>query len=311
MKIAFVFAGQGSQYLGMGKDCLENSNSFKEVFDACNKNNELAHVCFENNERLNTTRDAQWTIYSISMAAVNMLKNEGIYPEGCIGLSLGEYSAYGCAGAYSIDEGIALTKKRGALMQETIEKTTSGMAAILSLSADKIEQACLDASELGIVSVANYNAPDQIVITGEEAALEKAMQNCIDLGARRAIRLQVSGAFHSTLLNLAKDELRKALNEVKWNKPQLPVYTNLTGEVTDNIVDSLTEQLVSPVRFQKGIEKMMEDGFDTFIEIGPKTTCSSFIKKIAQANEKIVTICNVDDVKSFEKTKEMIKGGQV
>ncbi|MEG0076809.1 ACP S-malonyltransferase [Anaerorhabdus sp.] len=310
MKIAFVFAGQGAQYIGMGKDNLENSLSFKEVFDACNENNELATICFEDADRLNATRDAQWAIYSISMGIVNMLKQEGIVPEGCIGLSLGEYSAYGCAGAYSINEGVMLTKKRGALMQDTIEKTTSGMAAILALSADKIEQACLEASNLGIVSVANYNAPDQIVITGEELALEKAMQNCIEFGARRAIKLQVSGAFHSALLISAQADLNKALTQVNWQETTLPIYTNCTGDVTEDRIDSLTQQLVSPVRFQKGIEKMMMDGFDTFIEIGPKTTCSSFIKKIAQVNNKEVTICNVDDYKSFIKTKEIIQGGQ-
>lgn len=310
MKIAFVFAGQGSQYLGMGKEFYTMNDEFKKCFDAINQDGELAKVCFEDEQRLNQTRDAQWAIYSVSMATVKLLEKEGIKPEGCIGLSLGEYSAYACAKAMSIEEGVTLTKKRGAIMQDTIEGTNSGMAAILSLDSSRIEEACKEASTLGIVSVANYNAPDQIVITGEIPALEKAMELCIEKGARRAIKLQVSGAFHSELLNPAKEDLRQELEKVNWKPCIVPVYTNVTGKMTNTPVESCTNQLVSPVHFIEGIENMIEDGFDTFIEIGPKSTCSSFIKKIASRKGVTVVTCNVEDEKSLNKTKETLQGGQ-
>ncbi|MEG0165340.1 ACP S-malonyltransferase [Anaerorhabdus sp.] len=310
MKIAFVFAGQGSQYLGMGKELSTTNQTFKSCFDEINQDGDLAKVCFEDEQRLNQTKDAQWAIYSISMATVKLLEQEGIKPEGCIGLSLGEYSAYACVGAMSIEEGVTLTKKRGALMQDTIEGTNSGMAAILSLDPLLIEEACREASDLGKVSVANYNAPDQIVITGEIPALEKAMDLCSKKGARRAIKLQVSGAFHSELLNPAKKDLREALEKVNWQPCTVPVYSNVSGKVTDSLGESLVNQLVSPVHFIEGIENMIDDGFDTFIEIGPKATCSSFIKKIASKKGVTVTTCNVEDEKSLAKTKETLQGGQ-
>lgn len=309
MKIAFVFAGQGSQYKGMGYDLYTTNKKFKELFDAMNDQHELYHICFEDEERLNKTSDAQWAIYAVSVAIAQCLEDAGVHKEGCIGLSLGEYSAYTMAGAMSVEDGLSITKKRGSLMQTAIEKTESGMAAILMLDAQLVEEACSESSEFGIVSVANYNAPDQIVITGETNALEKAMELCRVKGAKRTLRLQVSGGFHSGLLNPAKQALKQALQQVEWKPCTCPVYTNVTGKECDEIIESLTEQLVSPVLFRQGIETMIDDGFDTFVEIGPKATCSSFIKKIAAHKGVAVTLCNVEDAKSFNLTMQVLRGG--
>ncbi len=308
MKIAFLFAGQGSQYCGMGKDCYEQSAIFKTTMDSFDNSDELKHLCFEENDLLNQTQYAQMAIYAVSLSLASMLEDCGIHAEATCGLSLGEYSSYGYSKAMSLQDGLQLCKVRGTIMQNTLANTNSTMAAILTTDMALVEKACAMASDEGIVVIANLNSPDQVVISGERKAVEKAMSISLTLGARRAIELTVSGAFHSPLLSSAKDALKQALNNVSWSTPQIPVLSNLTGVEAKCIADSLLEQLVSPVHFQVSVEQLIDRGFDTFVEIGPKNTLSAFVRKISKNKNASVAIYNVEDMASFNKTKQALLG---
>lgn len=282
-KIAFVFPGQGAQYTGMGKDFYEKYDRAKEVFAIAGKVSGLSmeELIFQENEKLHITKYTQIAMLAVELAIYRVLKEQGIQPSVNAGLSLGEYAALTASGGLSVRDALTLIVKRGALMQEAVP-TGGAMTAVIGFSNHMIEEIC-DKTE-GIVSVANYNCPGQTVISGEEEAVNKAVLALQDAGAKRCIPLNVSGPFHSQMLTGAGKKLSEELEKVDIGEIKVPYVSNVTADyVTDKetVKDLLEKQISSPVRWQQSVERMVSDGVDTFIEIGPKKTLTGFLKKIA------------------------------
>jgi len=310
MGIAFIFSGQGSQYVGMGKELYDNYSCAREVFDKADKalGFSIKDICFEQKEALNLTENAQPGILTMSIAAFEVLKEKGIQADVTAGLSLGEYSAYVASGVLDFEETVALVKKRGKFMTEAVPLGEGGMYAIIGLENKLVEEACQEASEIGYVRPANYNAPGQIVIAGEMAAVGKAAQIAKEKGAKMVVKLNVSGPFHTGLLQPAADRLAEELKRISVKNMKIPVYTNLTASRVldkDDIKYILKEQVISPVRWEEIIMKMYhDDEIDTFIEIGPGKALSGFVKRILKG----VTVLNIEDLASLEKVANTICG---
>lgn len=303
MKIVFMFSGQGAQYCGMGKELYDNFEICKEVFDSANDQLgfSIADMCFNQNENLNQTEYTQPAILTMSIAIFRLMKSNNINPQYLAGLSLGEYSALTASGAFKFEEAVKLVRKRGKFMTEAVPEGAGAMIAILGLDRESIEQACKEAQPFGIVMPANYNAPGQIVIAGEVKAVEEAQKIVLAKGAKKAVKLNVSGPFHTSMLKPASDKLNEELKNISINNMNIPVITNLTGEIInskDDIIDILTKQVMNPVRWEETIRNLINLGADTFIELGPGKTLCAFVKKIS----KEVNTFNVEDIKSFEKT---------
>lgn len=302
MKVALLFGGQGAQYAGMGKELCENFEICKNVFDKADNalGFKISELCFEENEDLNKTEFTQPAILTLSTAIFELMKEKGLKGDYAAGLSLGEYSALVASGALDFEETVALVRKRGRFMTEAVPAGVGAMSAVLNLDAEKIQEACDEVSSVGKVMIANYNAPGQIVIAGETDAVSKAEELVIEKGAKRAVRLNVSGPFHTSLLKPASDKLNVELQNITINDMNFPVITNLTGDFVakENIIDTLTKQVMNPVKWEQTVRKFIELGVDTFVELGPGKTLSSFVKKVS----KEVAIYNVEDLKSLEKT---------
>lgn len=303
MKIAFVYSGQGAQYSGMGQELYENHEIVRTLFNEASAalNIDVAALCFEENELLNQTTYTQPAILTLSTAIDALLKEKGIEPEVVAGLSLGEYSAFVKAGVLDFTEAVKLVKKRGQYMTEAVPLGEGAMSAVLGLDRETIMEACQEASDLGVVSPANYNMPGQIAIAGLKEAVDKAGEILLEKGAKRVVPLQVSGPFHTALLQPAAEQLAEALKEVTVNDPDLPVISNTTTKVfttKEEILDTMVKQVMSPVYWEDGVRAMIDLGVDTFIEVGPGKTLSSFIKKI----DKSVLTLNVENNKTLEKT---------
>lgn len=303
MSIAFVFAGQGSQKVGMGLDFYENRKESREIYDLFEAPFDLKNICFNGpKEDLDNTEFAQPCIVAASLAMAEALKVEGIIPEYVAGLSLGEYSALTYAGAFSYKDIPHIVSKRGKLMSEALPKGTTGMAAVMGADVDTIKDA-LDNVKSGICEIANYNSPAQIVITGEMQALDEAIAILKEKKAK-CIKLNVSGAFHSSLLEGASRQLDEILSGYEIKSPKLKVVYNVCGTTSNEDIKSLlVKQIKSSVLFIQSVEYMIENGVDTFIEIGPGKALSGFIKKI----NKDVKVLNVEDLDSLNKTLEEIK----
>ena len=312
MKIGFIFPGQGTQTVGMGKDLYdkyeEARNVYKKVSEVLGEN--IAELTFEaSQEELNKTKNTQITIYTMSMAILEILKKLDINAEAAAGLSLGEYSALTCAGVLSLENGAEIVRKRGTLMQELAPKGEWAMAAIIGLEDSKVEEACNRVTE-GFVKAVNYNCPGQVVVSGEKEAVSKAMEIAKDLGARKVIELKTSGPFHTEKLKEAAEELKKELEKIKFKKCKLPVIKNIDGEIykeDDNMVEILANHVMNPVKFRKSIETMLQMGIDTFIEIGPGKTLSGFVKKVAKEKEQEVKVLNIENVETLESALLQLK----
>lgn len=281
-KTAFLFPGQGVQKCGMGKDFYENSPQAAQLFDEAGEalGLDMKALCFEENARLDQTEYTQAALVTTYLAMCRELERRGAWPDITAGLSLGEYAAIAVAGAMSDLDAIRLVRKRGMLMQNTVPAGEGAMCAILALDEKKIEEVL---SEIPDVTIANYNCPGQIVITGKTAAVETAAVRLKEVGARRTLMLNVSGPFHSPMLEPAGAALRQELEQVTFQKLRIPYVTNVNAcEITDASVipGLLVRQMYSPVRWMQSMEYMLESGVDTFVEIGPGKTLEGFLKKI-------------------------------
>lgn len=305
-KIAFVFPGQGAQYVGMGKDFYEAFPVCREVFDTASKASglDIAKLCFEENDQLNQTEYTQICMLAVEAAIFKAVEEQGVSSAVNAGLSLGEYGALIASGVMSLEDAFAVVRQRGILMQDAVP-TGGAMAAILALDASVIEEVCQKTE--GVVSIANYNCPGQIVITGEETAVDAACEALKEAGAKRCVRLNVSGPFHSRMLAGAGEKLADVLAGVELKPFDVPYITNVTADYvtsTEPVKELLCRQVASSVRWQQSVERMIADGVDTFIEMGPGKTLSGFMKKISRN----VKMMNIENMADFEKVMAELKG---
>lgn len=304
-KIAFIYPGQGAQKAGMGKDFYENSESARAVFDRASEilDLDMKKLCFEENDRLDLTEYTQAALVTTCLAMTKVVSEHGIRPDVTAGLSLGEYCAIAVAGGMSEEDAIRTVRKRGILMQNTVPAGEGAMAAVLGLEASAIEEVIADIEG---VTIANYNCPGQIVITGVTAKVEEASEKLKAAGAKRVVMLNVSGPFHSPLLKSAGEELLKELENVEIHKLEIPYVTNVTAEYVQNeeeIKGLLGQQVSSSVRWEQSIRKMIEEGVDTFVEIGPGKTLAGFMRKISRD----VAMYNIGTWEDVEKVAEALK----
>lgn len=312
MKIAYIFPGQGTQVVGMGKDIYdkyeEARNIYTKIDNAINENVEDITYNTEQ-EVLNQTKNTQIAIYAMSMSILEILNNRNIKPQAAVGLSLGEYSALTCANSISVEDGAKIVRVRGKLMQELAPEGDWSMAAIIGLEDDIVEEAC-NKVEKGFVRAVNYNCPGQVVVSGEKDAVLRAMEIAKELGARKTIELKTSGPFHTEKLIEASKALREELEKIDFAKCEIPVIKNLNGErynENDDMVDILSNHVINPVKFRKSIETMLSMGIDTFVEIGPGKTLSGFVKKVCKEKEGEANVLNIENVETLESALEVLK----
>lgn len=303
-KIAFVYPGQGAQKVGMGKDFYENSERSKEIFDlaASVLDFDIKQVCFEENDFINNTKYTQAALVTTCLAMTKEVLALGIKPDVTAGLSLGEYAAIATAGGMSDEEAIKTVRVRGILMDEAVPDGKGAMAAVLGMTGEAVYEVVKDLAD---VSIANYNCPGQIVITGEKSAVENAGKVLSENGAKRVIPLNVSGPFHSAILKGAGETLGETLETVDWKELEIGYVTNVDASLVTDIrqtKDLLMKQVSSSVLWEQSVRNMIEMGVDTFVEIGPGKTLAGFIKKI----DKEVQVVNVGAFEDLAKLKEQL-----
>lgn len=307
-KIAFIFPGQGAQYVGMGKEIAEEFKSADEIFDQASESLgfDVKKMVFEGDEdTLKITENTQPAILTTSIACLQPLLENGITANVAAGLSLGEYSAHVLAGTFNFKDAVSIVKKRGKYMQEAVPIGVGTMAAVIGLSNEDVIECCEKASEYGKVEPANFNCPGQVVVAGEVKAVEKLVELCKEKGARRAMVLQVSAPFHSSMLKPAGEKLAAELEKVELNDMKIPVVTNVTAEYINDktkVKDLLIKQVSSTVLWEKSVRNMIDDGVDTFIEIGPGKVLSGFMRKI----DRKVKVMNVENKESLYNTLDKL-----
>lgn len=305
-KTAFIFSGQGAQAIGMGKELAENFECadmvFREASDALGF--DMKEMIWNGDaDTLMITENTQPAIVTMSTAALRVLEEKGIRPDAAAGLSLGEYTAHIAAGSMKFSDAVKLVKKRGKYMQEEVPVGKGAMAAIIALDKEKVIECCKKASEFGVCEPANFNCPGQIAVSGETEAIDKCCGFAKEAGAKRAVKLAVSAPFHCSMLIGAGEKLSKELQNIELSDMKIPVISNVTADIIsskNDIKDILKRQVSSSVKWEESIRKMIADGVDTFIEVGPGKALSGFVKKI----DKTMNIYNVEDMASLNKTLE-------
>ncbi len=315
-KIAFVFPGQGAQYVGMGKDVFEKYPNAAKVFEKANQSLglDIKTICFEGpKEELVKTENTQPAILTTCIALLKVLEDAGIEADVTAGLSLGEYASLVYSGALEFEDAVKLVKKRGKYMQDAVPMGKGTMAAIIGLDRDTVNEVVKEAGKIGIVEGANYNCPGQIVISGEVDAVEKACEIADEKGAAKALKLSVSAPFHCKMLEPAGVKLNQELENITIKPMNKKVIANVNAkyiEDENDIKELLIKQVSKSVLWEDTIELMLKDGVETFIEIGPGKSITGFIKKILRKNKQYkdkVSTYNVEDVKSLEELIEKMK----
>ncbi len=306
MKKAFVFPGQGSQYIGMGKDFYDRFPTAKEVIDLSAEVSgyDMKSLLFEENDKINITRYTQIAMLADELAIWSVVREHGLVSDVNAGLSLGEYASLVASGVMTMEDAFKVIVKRAEFMQDAVP-TGGAMTAVMGLDNPTIERIC--AGTEGVVSVANYNCPGQTVITGEKDAVDRAAEALKEAGAKRCMPLNVSGPFHSALLLGAGEKLKKVLEDVELSDIAIPYITNVTADYVtdkDQVKDLLVRQISSPVRWEQSVERMIADGVEVFIEIGPKKSLTGFLKKI----DREIPSFHVDKVEDLEKLCESMQG---
>ncbi len=296
-KIAFIYPGQGAQKAGMGADFYEKDDRVRALYDEAGKvlDLDLKSLCFEENDKLDLTEYTQAALVTTCLAMTDVVMRNGLKPDVTAGLSLGEYAAIAAAGGMDCMDAIRLVRKRGILMSDTVPAGEGAMCAVLAMDCQKIEEVI---SEIRDVTVANYNCPGQIVLTGKKESVDEAVCRLKEAGAKRIVMLNVSGPFHSPMLEPAGVELERAMDEVELHPLTVPYVSNVdAGTVSEpgRIKELLAKQVYSPVRWMQSMENMIADGVDTFVEIGPGKTLAGFMKKINR-NVKVYNIAAWEDV---------------
>lgn len=298
-KVAFMFPGQGAQYIGMGKEFYENSEVAKEVYKTASEVTglDIESICFEENEKINITEYTQVAMLTTEVALLKVLEEKGIKADVCAGLSLGEYGALVCSGVLTTKDAFYVVRNRGKFMQEAYP-TGGAMTAVLGGEKELIEQICEETE--GIVSIANYNCPGQIVISGEKTAVDAAAAKLNEAGVKRCIPLNVSGPFHTKLLAGAGEKLGEVLADVEVQDIKMPYVSNTLAEYItdkDQVKALLVRQVSESVRWEQSVRKMLEDGVTTFVEIGPGKTLAGFMRKI----DRSATVLNLDKWEDLDK----------
>lgn len=308
-KTAFLFAGQGSQYIGMGKELYENFEVCRNVFHEANEslNKDITKLIFEGDkEELDITENTQPAIVTMSIAAYEAIRSYGIQPDVVAGLSLGEYSALTASGAFTLSQVVPLVRKRGRFMQEAVPAGMGKMCAILNLAEDKVREACEEAKAFGIVEPANFNCPGQIVIGGENKAVEEAARLAKEKGALKTLDLAVSAPFHTSMLRPAAEQLRTELELIAISDMKIPVFSNVDAEIissTAKVKELLYNQVMSSVLWEQTIRNMIASGVINFVEVGPGKTLSGFVRKV----DRSFKVYNVENMASLEAAISALK----
>jgi [acyl-carrier-protein] S-malonyltransferase len=312
MSLAFVFPGQGSQGVGMGKALHDAVPESRAVFEGADRalRFPISSLCFEGPEEdLQLTANTQPALLTASVAAFQALTARGVLPDGVAGHSLGEYSALVAAGSLSLADAVVAVRKRGQYMQEAVPVGVGAMAAILGLELPLVQEACAEAAQEELVTPANVNSPGQVVIAGHAAAVRRAGEGCRRRGAKRVVALNVSAPFHCALMRPARERLEPELAAVSFGDPSVPLYNNVdAAPVTQAAMcrDGLLRQVEGAVRWQELVQRMVQDGFDTFVEVGPGSVLSGLVRKIAKG----VRVLNVEDPPSLDATVAALSGAR-
>ncbi len=305
--LIFMFSGQGSQYVGMGKELYENYDAAKKVLDEADQilDFDLKDMIFNGPEEdLNNTKNTQPAIYTVSAMVKAVLNENGLQASAAAGHSLGEYSALYAAGVLSFEDGLKLVRRRGELMDQADPEGKGTMAAVIGLADEEVEAVLAEID--GIVTVANYNSPGQVVISGEVEAVAEAEELLGEKGAKKVISLSVSGAFHSPLMEPAKEELKNTIEAVDFNDAQIPLIANVTADyvkTSSEIKAALIKQLDNSVRWVETIERFKEDGYQDYVEVGPGRVLKGLMRRI----DRSLNAYNVQDEKSLNKTLKKLK----